>query len=124
MNEYTAAIAELDQFFNLNPTLTHQRRALGTNGRLADVETVDAWVGERIFNAGCKFLERIHQEIFLALPQHERNDITEDLNSLANGDRELLMAVKVDETGKPELTKEYLIAIGRADMVEWGTDRP
>jgi hypothetical protein len=123
MNKYTAAITEVDQFFNLNPTLTHQRRALGTNGRLADVETVEEWIGERIFNAGYKFLERIHQEIFLALPQHEQNDIVEDLNSLANGDKELMMVVKVDETGKPELTKEYLISIGRPDMIEWGTDR-
>ena len=120
MNEYTAAIEEVDQFLNLNPTLAHQRRALGTNGRLADEETVETWIGERIFNAGYKFLERIHQEIFLALPKHEQDFIIEDLN----GDKEPTMAVKCDETGKPELTKEYLISIGRPDMVEWGTDRP
>ena len=123
MNEYTAAIGEVDQFLNLNPTLAHQRRALGTNGRLADEEMVTRWLGEKLATAGHAFLERIHQEIFLALPRHERDAISEDLNSLANGDRELLTAVKVDETGKPELTKEYLIAIGRPDIIEWGTDR-
>jgi hypothetical protein len=124
MNEYTAAIGEVDQFLNTNPTLAHQRRALGTNGRLADEETVETWLGEKLFNAGYKFLERIHQDIFLALPQHERNTIAEELDNLASGDKEqLLTAVKVDETGKPELTKEYLIAIGRPDMIEWGTDR-
>jgi hypothetical protein len=119
MNEYTTATGEVEQFLTVNPTLTHQRRALGTNGRLADVETVETWIGERIFNAGYKFLERIHQEIFLALPKHEQDFIIEDLN----GDKELLTVVKVDETGKPELTREYLISIGRPDMVEWGTDR-
>jgi hypothetical protein len=123
MNEYTAAIGEVEQFLNVNPTLAHQRRTLGTNGRLADEETVTAWIGEKLATAGHSFLERIHREIFLALPKHEQDALTEDLNNLANGDRELLTAVKVDETGKPELTKEYLIAIGRPDMVEWGTDR-
>jgi len=123
MNEYTAAIGEVEQFININPTLAHQRRALGTNGRLADEETVIRWLGEKLATAGHGFLDRIHQEIFGTLPRHERDAITEDLTSLANGDRELLTAVKVDETGKPELTKEYLIAIGRPDMVEWGTDR-
>ena len=64
--------------------------------------------------------ERAQAAIWLYKHQ---NDIVEDLNNLANGDKELLTVVKVDETGKPELTKEYLIAIGRPDMVEWGTDR-
>lgn len=123
MNEYVADIAEIDQFLNTNPTLTHQRRALGTNGRLADVETVENFIGEKASVAGSNFLERIHSEIFNARPAHERDAITSDLASLSGGDKETI-TVKVDENGKPELTPEYLRSIGREDILEWGTDRP
>lgn len=123
MNEYTTAITEVDQFLTQNPTLTHQRRALGANGRLADVEAVDNFIGEKVSVAGSKFLERIHSEIFNALPTHERDAIASDLESLSKGDTETIL-VKVDENGKPELTPEYLRSIGREDILEWGTDRP
>jgi hypothetical protein len=123
MNEYTAAIAEIDQFFNANPTLAHQRRALGA-GHLADTETVERFAGEKLSAAGTSFLDRIHKEIFNSLPTHERDAITEDLELLAHGDKETVIIIKVDENGKPELTPEYLRSIGREDILEWGTDRP
>ena len=64
----------------------------------------------------------IHKEIFSALPQKEQDAITADLESLARGDKEL-PPIKVDETGKPELTADYLRAIGKPEYIEWGTDR-
>jgi hypothetical protein len=143
MTDFTTIVRELDQFLDQNPTLAQQRRAFGKNGRwfqtkdpelikirnslgircsLADEETVERCIGEKLFTAGSKFLDDIHKEIFSALPQKEQDAITADLESLARGDKEL-PPIKVDETGKPELTADYLRAIGKPEYIEWGTDR-
>ena len=117
MKEFTKDIAELSQFLSDNPTLTHQRRALGTNGRLADVEFVDDWIGEQFWKAGYSFLNRLHEENFLSLPQAERDKIITELNELKEP------VIIVDADGKPELTADYLRSIGKESYIEWGTDR-
>ncbi len=71
--EYVAANNEINNFLTVNPTLAHQRRALGTNGRLAAPEQVTEFVGGTLHNAGMGFLEEIHNEIDAARPQAEKD---------------------------------------------------
>ena len=117
MKEFTKAIEELLQFLMDNPTLAHQRRALGTKGRLADVEFVDEWIGDKLSLAGSLFLDRVHFENFLALSPSERDAITADLDALKEP------VITIDASGKPELTADYLRSIGKESYIEWGTDR-
>jgi hypothetical protein len=112
MKDSVNAMDELSQFLVDNPTLSHQRRALGTNGRMADPETVDRWIEEKVSSASWSLLEQIHKEIFDSLPQHEKEKIVEEIKE----------PYPIDKDGKPELTPAYLRSIGREDLIEWGTD--
>jgi hypothetical protein len=117
MKELTTALDELLKFLMGNPTLSHQRRALGTNGRLASVETVDDWIGEKLSKAGESTLRQIHNEIFNGLPEDKKEEV---LSELKGDDHRTLGLVVIP--AKPELTPEYLKSIGRPDIMEWGTD--
>jgi len=121
-NESTATLDDLAEFLMEHPTLTHQRRALGKDGRLASVEEVDIWIGSKISLVGEKLLDSIHTENFLALSQPERDAIVAELELVTNS-KETVITINCDETGKPELTADYLRSIGKADYIEWGTDR-
>ena len=73
------------------------------------------FVGRKANEAGASFLERIHNEIFDARPQWERDAILKDLEALSSGDD-----IEVAETTeRPELTIEYVKSIGREDMAYW-----
>lgn len=82
MDKYVADLQVVEDFQTKNPTLAHQRRALG-NGRLAEPEAVDRFVGETIQNAGMTFLERIHKEIDDAQPQWVKDQRQKELDELA-----------------------------------------
>ena len=116
MIKYTEAINTIDEFLKANPTLTHQRRALGKSGRLASPEYVEMWLGLHVNVSGQMFLDRIHEEIFKSLPPSERGQIETEMESLEHP------KIVTDANGKPELTLEYLRSIGREDILEWGTD--
>ena len=109
MKELTTALDELLKFLTDNPTLSHQRRALGTNGRLATIETVDDWIGNKLWIAGVNSLEQLHEELLSHILPQERED-------------DELEPIPVDKNGKPELTPEYLKSIGRLDILEFGTE--
>jgi hypothetical protein len=79
---------------------------------LADVETVDNWIGEKLSEASSTLLDQIHQEIFESLPQERKDAIISETKE----------SIPVDTSGKPELTPAYLRSIGRLDLLEWGTD--
>jgi hypothetical protein len=110
MKKFTKDIAEVAQFIEDNPTLAHQRRALGANGRLANVELVDDWIGEKLALAGSLFLDLIHTEI----PHLDEEDDAITTESA--------VVIKVDADGKPELTADYLRSIGKESYIEWGTE--
>jgi hypothetical protein len=77
-------------------------------------------IGEKVFEAGQALLEDIHKEIYNAKSQDEKDAIQAELIELAGGSQ--VVEIKLNNDGKPELTKEYLIAIGRPDVAEWGRD--
>jgi hypothetical protein len=110
MKEYVRVLTGLDQWLLDNPTLSHQRRALGTNGRMAEVSVVDDWWAKQIFNASFSFLERLHKEIFESLPQNQKEEITDELKQ---------SIIPTDKDGKPALTPEYLKSIGREDLLSF-----
>ncbi len=77
-------------------------------------------VGEKLSDAGKALLEEIHKEIYDSKTQDEKDAIQAELSELAGGSQ--VVEIKLDNDGKPELTKEYLTAIGRPDVAEWGRD--
>lgn len=78
------------------------------------------FVGEQMHAAGMEFLKSVHQELYDKKPQWEQDAIQADLKLLAEGntDMPILRVSKV----KPELSDDYLIAIGRADLVGWPSE--
>ena len=110
MKEYVHTLTELDQWLVKNPTLSHQRRALGTNGRMVEASSVDDWWANQIYNAGFSFLQRLHKEIFESLPQNQKEEITDELKQ---------SIIPTDKDGKPALTPEYLKSIGREDLLSF-----
>ncbi len=83
MNTYMAELQKVDTFQNQNPTLAHQRRALGQNGRLSEPDAPSNFIGETIHNAGMSFLDRIHKEIDDAQPQWVKEARQKELDELA-----------------------------------------
>lgn len=87
---YVAEIQPALDFQDKFPTLVQQRRALHNPlipnqvtkvpERLSTVETVENHVGGIIHDAGVKFLDSIHQEIFDSKPQWEKS-LIEDQQS-------------------------------------------
>ena len=77
------------------------------------------FVAEKKYKASTDFLNNIHQEIYDAKPQWEKDQITKELKSLAKG---VEIDEISDESERPELTAEYLISIGREDLLEWGSE--
>ena len=77
-------------------------------------------IGEKVFEAGQALLEEIHKEIYDSKTQDEKDAIQAELAELAGGSQ--VVEIKLDNDGKPELTREYLTAIGRPDVAEWGRD--
>ena len=125
IDKYHNELEKVKEFQKRNPTLAHQRRTLGKNGRLADSEMVDEYIGEAINNAGMEFLESIHQDIFNKKTDAEKRQIEEDLKLLmleAQEEKEL----SSNEGGRrkpPELTDEYCRKIGRPDWMYWPSGR-
>lgn len=106
MNTLIANLQVRDDFFAKYPTLAAQRRALGTNGRLANESAPAQHIGKIIYEAGTKFLESIHEEINNAKPQWQKDAEAADQLALANEN------ATITETIRPELTADYLIALG------------
>ena len=113
-------MSQVREFQKQNPTLAHQRRALGKNKRLATSEEVDEHVGDMINNAGMEFLESIHRDIFNKKTDAEKFQIEEDLKLLALEAQEEKAKTKGP---KPELNDEYLRSIGREDLIYWPSGR-
>ena len=115
MFQYQLDANRIIGFLKNNPTLIQKRRKLAKAGkRFAEPEEVTSFISEAIQSAGQKFLARIHQEMFDAKPYWERRAIEKDLEALARGEEffgEELVA------SRPELTTEYLLSIGRPDLV-------
>ena len=120
IDKYHNELERVRLFQEQNPTLAHQRRALGKNGRLADSETVDEYIGDAINNAGMEFLKSIHQDIFNKKTDAEKRQIEEDLKLLAFEAKEEVAKVRGP---KPELNDDYLRSIGREDLIYWPSGR-
>ena len=80
-------------------------------------------VNEKLYQAKTSFLDRIHQEIFEAKPQWEKDAVKADLERLARGEDEDGNKIVAESLEKPELTSDYLRSIGREDLIEWGSGR-
>lgn len=84
LETYVTELETLETFEQQNPTLAQQRRALAKPGqRLAEADEVERHRGEVRHNAGMKFLEGIHQEIFDAMPQWKKDLAQKELDELA-----------------------------------------
>lgn len=117
MFQYELDTGRINRFLNDNPTLVQQRRKLAKGGkRFAEAEEVEHFVGSAIQSAGERFLARIHQEIHDAKPQWEKDAIARELTELETPEQKPTVT---DELGRPELTTEYLISIGREDLTVW-----
>jgi hypothetical protein len=79
-------------------------------------------VSEKKYEAKVSFLDRIHQEIYEAKPEWQKQAIQRELESLAKGEDEE-GNLPPETLEKPELTADYLRSIGREDLIEWGTGR-
>ena len=79
-------------------------------------------VANKLYEAKVSFLDRIHQEIFEAKPEWQKQAIKRDLDALARGEDEE-GNLPAETLEKPELTADYLRSIGREDLIEWGTGR-
>lgn len=101
----------IQRFYASYPTLTAQRRYLGFNGQLSDPDAPSRFIANVRYDAALAFLSDIHLEIEAARPQWEkdmraRELAGEDVTARSPGER-------------PELTPEYLKAIGCEDLATW-----
>lgn len=113
MNKYINDLAEISTFTEQHPHLIQQRKALGSNGKLAPIDAPQIFLGSALHNAGMSFLERIHAEVFTSRPIIERQRILADQEALANEfNAEHTLKVTTTRKVKPELTPEYLQSLG------------
>lgn len=80
-------------------------------------------VSEKREQALSSALDDIHREIYDAKPEWQKLAIQRDLEAIARGEEEGEDITVPQFLTRPELTKEYLISIGRADLTQWGTGR-
>ena len=121
LEKYCNHLNRIKDFRQRNPTLTHQRRALGKGERLVSPDEVEQFVYGQVQTAGFNLVESIHQDIFNTKPPHEQQAILDDLREVA---LEARQEKELKRGPKPELNDEYLRSIGREDLICWpsGTD--